>query len=274
MTLERRTAELSVGEIAYVDAGLGKPVVFLHGIPSSADLWRNVAPLLAPMARVIAPDLVGYGASAKPEGVPLDIRAQAGYVRELLGTLGVDRFAVVGHDIGGGVAQLLALEGGVEALVLTNSISFDGWPVEGVRRVQGLPEEDWDEELAERVVRTSFERGTERLERLSPEDLEGYVAPWRPDPLALRRAFLAVDGEGLAGTEEALAALEIPVFVLWGEEDPFLPAERGERLGELIPTSTTALLPGVSHYLMEDAPETVGPLISHWLRTVYLVEGR
>lgn len=272
MTLERRTAELSVGEIAFAEAGEGKAVVFLHGIPSSADLWRNVAPLLAPMARVIVPDLIGYGGSAKPEDAPLDIRAQAGYVRELLGTLGVETFAVLGHDIGGGVAQLLGLEGGVKALVLTNTVSFDGWPVEGVRRVQELPEERWDEELAEKVVRTSFERGMARFERLTPDELDVYLAPWRGDPLALRRAFLAVDGVGLEGSEEALAALEIPVFVLWGEEDPFLPAERGERLGELIPTSTTALLPGVSHYLMEDAPETVGPLISHWLRRMYLKE--
>ncbi len=270
MTLDRRTAELSVGEIAYVDAGRGEPVVFLHGIPSSADLWRNVAPLLAPMARVIVPDLIGYGASAKPEDAPLDIRAQAGYVRELLESLGVERCAVAGHDIGGGVAQLLAFEGGVEALVLTNTISFDGWPVEGVRRVQDLPEGRWDEELAEKVVRTSFERGMERFDRMTPEEIEAYLEPWRGQPLALRRAFLSVDGEGLTGTEAALAALEIPVFVLWGEDDPFLPAERGERLGELIPTSTTALLPGVSHYLMEDAPETVGPLISHWLRSMYL----
>lgn len=272
MTLERRTVGLSVGEIAYVDAGRGKPVVFLHGIPSSGDLWRNVAPLLAPMARVIVPDLMGYGGSAKPEDARLDIRAQAGYVRELLETLGVERFAVVGHDIGGGVAQLLALEGGVESLVLTNTVTFDDWPVEGVRRVQGLPEERWDDELAEKVVRTSFERGMERYERMTPPELEVYLAPWRGKPLALRRAFLAVDGRGLEGTEEALAALEIPVFVLWGEEDPFLPAERGERLGELIPTSTTALLPGVSHYLMEDAPETVGPLVSHWLRRMYVKE--
>lgn len=270
MTLERRTAEVSAGEIAYVEAGQGKPIVFLHGIPTSADLWRNVAPLLAPWARVVVPDLVGYGASSKPEGAELHIRAQAAYVRELLGALGIERFAAVGHDLGGGIAQLLALEGGVEALVLTNSISFEGWPVEGVRKVQELPEEGWDQALAEKVVRRSFERGMARFERLAPEDLEGYVAPWRGDPLALRRAFLAVDGVGLEGTEEALGALGVPAFVLWGEDDPFLPAERAERLGELLPASTTALLPGVSHYLMEDAPETVGPLISQWLRTTYL----
>jgi pimeloyl-ACP methyl ester carboxylesterase len=235
--LDKNTAAISAGEIAYADEGEGRPILFLHGIPSSSHLFRNVAPLLAPSARVLIPDLLGYGDSAKPEGADLTVLAQTGYVRELLDGLGIDRCAVVGHDLGTGIAQLLALEGRVEAAVLTDGITFDGWPVHAVQMLRDMPPEQ------------------------------------RGEAAALGRAFRAVDGEGLVDAEEGLRRLDIPVFILWGEEDPFQGPENAERLGEVIPTATIALLPGVSHFLTEDAPETVGPLIAQWLRSAYLGEG-
>ena len=88
--------------------------------------------------RVIAPDLLGYGRSEHPQGVDLSELAQATYARELIKHLGIDELAVIGHDIGGAVAQLLALdpEGlAVRAMVLVDSVGFDTWPIEGVRRL-------------------------------------------------------------------------------------------------------------------------------------------
>jgi pimeloyl-ACP methyl ester carboxylesterase len=79
-----------------------------------------------------------------------------------------------------------------------------------------------------------------------------------------------VDGKGLAGRETELAALDVPTLIIWGEEDPFLPVELGERLGEIIDGAMVALLPGCSHFVTEDAPQTVGPLIYEFLRSRYL----
>lgn len=271
--LEARPVPVSAGEMAVFEAGEGKPILFLHGIPTSRHLFRNLAPLLAPMARVIVPDLLGYGDSEKPEGADLSVLAQTGYVHELLDALGVEDLAVVGHDLGTGIAQLLALEWRATAMVLTNGITFDGWPVHGVQLLREMPEDQWSDEVAENVVRVAFQSGMSR-EELAEEDMEEYLRPWRGEAAALGRAFRAVDGEGLAGTEEALASLDVAAFVVWGEEDPYQGPENAERLGEVMPTATVATLPGVSHYLTEDAPETVGPLISKWLRTVYLEEAR
>lgn len=271
-SLEARPVPVSAGEMAVFEAGEGTPILFLHGIPSSRHLFRNVAPLLAPMARVIVPDLLGYGDSEKPEEADLSVLAQTGYVRELMDRLDVDRPAVVGHDLGTGMAQLLALEGRAAAIVLMNGITFDGWPVHGVQLLREMPEDQWTDEVAENVVRVAFQSGMARAE-LPEEDMEEYLRPWRGEAPALGRTFRAVNGEGLAGSEEALGALEMPVFVLWGEEDPYQGPENAERLSEVMPRATVATLPGVSHYLTEDAPETVGPLISQWLRAVYL-EGR
>lgn len=272
MILERRRRVVSGGEMAYVDEGEGPAVVLLHGFPTSAHLWRNLVPLLAPRARVIAPDLLGYGDSAKPEGVPLDLRAQARYVRELLGGLGVDRVAAVGHGVGGGVAQRLAAEGGVEALVLLDSPCLDAMPVEGLRVVGGAQAVD-DAAAATRLVERAFDVGMGHRGRLAEEDLAEFARPWRSDPGALLRAARALAGEGPAGLEDGLRDRGIPAFVVWGEDDPFHPVALAERLGEALPGSTVALLPGCSHFVLEDAPETVAPMVAEFLRVRYLGAG-
>jgi pimeloyl-ACP methyl ester carboxylesterase len=259
------------GDISYVDEGDGPAVLLLHGFPTSAHLWRDLVPVLAPRFRAVAPDLLGYGESAKPpDPERLTIRAQAEAARGLLHYLGIEEFAAVGHDIGGGVAQLLALEGGVRALVLLDSISFDSWPIEAVRMIAGASDPQVTEEFAVQVATLAFDLGMGHRDRLSEEDLAEHLRPWREDPHALVRAARGIDGVGLTGTEERLAALDLPAFLVWGEDDPFQPAELAERLGDHLPGSTAALLPGCSHFVTEDAPDTVVPLVADYLRARYL----
>jgi hypothetical protein len=66
--------------------------------------------------------------------------------------------------------------------------------------------------------------------------------------------------------------LEMPVLIFWGEDDEFYPPAVAERLNAAIPTSTLGLLPGCRHFLVEDAIETIGPMIYEYLRARYLQE--
>jgi pimeloyl-ACP methyl ester carboxylesterase len=271
--LERHRARVSAGELAFVDEGDGPPVVLLHGFPANADLWRNLAPLLAPRFRVVVPDLLGYGWSQKAEGADLSLEAQARSVRELLEGLGVGEFAAVGHGIGGGVAQLLSVEGDVRTLVLLDSVAFDGWPAAGAG--QSLTEGDAGSagpELAERAVRESFHRGMGHPERLLPGDVELFISPWREDPAALVRAAGALDGRGLSGVTDRIRELDIPALIVWGEDDPWLAPSFAERLQEEMGDAALALLPGCSHFVLEDAAETVSPIVFQFLRFRYLGE--
>jgi 2-hydroxymuconate-semialdehyde hydrolase len=270
--LDRKRVRLSGGELAYVDEGEGPAVLLLHGFPTSAHLWRDLVPILAPRFRAVAPDLLGYGDSDKAPDAAVHVRAQAGYVREMLDALGLERVAVIGHDIGGGIGQLLAFEGLVETLVLIDSISLDSWPIEGVRMIQEAEPGSVDEEFVANLVTMTFDLGMGHPARLEDEDREEFVRPWRSDPPALIRAAQGIDGVGLAGTEDRLASLDIRTLIVWGEDDPFQPSDLAERLGELLPGSTVALLPGCSHFVTEDAPEAVLPLVSEYLRTHYLGE--
>lgn len=262
---------VSSGDLAYADEGEGPAVVLLHGFPTSSHLWRDLVPILAPRFRAIAPDLLGYGGSSKPEDPSaLTIRAQAGHVRELLERTGIDEFAVIGHDIGGGVAQLLALEGGVGTMVLVDSISFDSWPIEAVRMLQAADPGDANEAFVRGVVDLALDLGLANGDRLADADREVYLRPWIEDPAALIRAARGIDGIGLAGTEERLGALDARVLLVWGEDDPFQPAELVEGLSDVLPGSTAALLPGCAHFVTEDAPEAVLPLIAEYLRVHHL----
>ena len=273
MTVEKRRIRVSGGEIAYVEAGDGPPALLLHGFPTSSHLWRDLVPILAPRFHVIAPDLLGYGDSGKPgDEEALTIRAQAAHLRELLDRLGLERPAVVAHDIGGGVAQLLALDGIAATLVLVDTIAFDSWPIDAVRMIQQIAAENADTELARGVVGFALEAGMARIERLADADRDEYVRPWLADPAAIIHAARGIDGVGLTEIEDRLRDLDLRVLVLWGEEDPFLPATDAERLGDLLQGASVALLPGCSHFVTEDAPEATLPLIAEYLRTHQLGE--
>ena len=264
--------ETSGGAIAYHDEGSGPAVVLLHGFPLSSYVWRGLIPALAARHRVLAPDLLGLGASDKPADAPLDIRAQAGYVTELLAHLAIDRVALIGHSTGGGIAQLL-VDGrdDVEALVLIDSIAFDRWPTEGIGEIQVVQADRETHDAAELVVRSALRLGTVE-DQLTDKDVEAYVAPWSPpSPVeGLFRFARALDGLGLEQLERSMTAWGLPTLILWGEDDPFHPVDIAERLNAAIPSSALGLVPGCGHFLPDEAPETIFPIISEYLRANYL----
>lgn len=269
----KRRASTSVGELAYTDEGEGPAVVLLHGFPQSSFVWRDLAPLLSSRFRVIAPDLLGAGDSAKPADARLDLRAHAGYVRELLGALGIERFGVIGHSLGGGVAQLLALDdAGVDAMVLVSSTTLDGPPAAAAYEIPPMSS-GLDAELVVRSrLRAVLRDGMTDPDRLTEDQMAEYLRPWSGEEgaAAFFRFAWAMDGEELAGREDELAALDAPVLIFGGEDDPYYPPAIAERLNEAIPTSTLGLLPGRRHFLLDEAVETIGPMIYEYLRARYL----
>jgi pimeloyl-ACP methyl ester carboxylesterase len=195
-------------------------------------VWRRLTPLLATRFRVLVPELGGQ-----------DLRAQADAVGALLRRLGIERFAAVGHSFGGAVAQLLAHDAiGLAALVLIDSVAFDR-----------APPADLD-------PRTFVERGTVELADLSEDELVALAGADGPPPGSV----------DLAPAMAALAAAEYPIFLLWGEEDPYVPLAVAERLNEALPGSTLGVVPESGHFLLEDAFDPVGVLLTEYLRSRYL----
>ena len=95
--------------IAYRRVGTGTPILLLHGLPGSSASWLPVADRLSDQHQLVIPDLLGFGASARPTSLSeLHATAQAEAIAELLTELEMDRLAVVGHDFGGPVALELS----------------------------------------------------------------------------------------------------------------------------------------------------------------------
>ncbi|HKF96057.1 MAG TPA: alpha/beta fold hydrolase [Gammaproteobacteria bacterium] len=124
----------------WLDTGAGQPVIFLHGLPTSPDLWRYVLPFVKG-TRCLAWEIKGYGASV-PEGRSRDISIarQADYLLGWMEVLGLKQAVLVGCDLGGGVAQITAVRHPVQVrgLVLMNAIAYGAWPILPVKIVRGL----------------------------------------------------------------------------------------------------------------------------------------
>lgn len=224
----------SLGDLRYLDEGDGEAVLLLHGWPLGPSVFRRLVPLLAARFRVLVPDLTGGGSLSE----------QTGAVLELLDALGVDRVAVVGHSHGGGIAQLLAMRGRADALVLIDPVAFDVAPPEDLE------------------PRAFVERGSVEFASLPEPDLAAYLeAPSRPSP-GLDPALLDVG--------QAMADSDIPVLLLWGEDDPFVDIHVAERLGDALPGSALGVVPDSGHLLLDDAFDSVGVLIAEHLRARFL----
>ncbi len=263
-------APTGFGRIAYVESGQGEPILLIHGMPTSSYLWRRVLPLLAPRFRVFAVDLMGFGDSDKPEDADLSIVAQAGYLRVLMDAVGWETGVVVGHDIGGGVAQLIAVEEStkVSKLVLIDTIAYDSWPVPEIER---LKDPAWDEIIKGVDLTTGFRKalvqGMYHRERVHDELVSHYVEPFRglEGKLAYLRCARALRTEDLLSATEDVERLEVPTLIVWGESDSFQKLEFGQRLQQRMRDVRLVVLPEAGHYTPEDEPGEIARLIEDFV---------
>ena len=163
--------------LRWEEAGQGFPVVLVHGIPTAPALWRHVVPLVDG-ARCLAFEMVGYGESIPAgRGRDISVSRQAAYLLGWLDALSIDRALYVGHDLGGGVAQIAAVREPERCagLLLTNAISYDSWPIPSVNPLQkvGLALQRLPAAAVRAFLSTFFRRGHDNPER-AREALEVY----------------------------------------------------------------------------------------------------
>ncbi len=258
------------GRLAFVEGGQGEPILLIHGMPTSSYLWRHVMPLLDPRFRVLAVDLAGFGDSDKPKDADLSIVAQAQYLRVLMDAVRWQSGVVVGHDIGGGIAQLIAINEPtrVSKLVLIDTIAYDSWPVPEIER---LKDPAWDE-IIKRLdltegFRKALEQGMYHRERVDDELVSRYLDPFRDleGRLAYLRCARALRTEDLLSVMGDVERLEIPTLIIWGESDSFQRLEFGERLRRRMRNAELVVLPEAGHYTPEDKPGEVADLIEDFV---------
>lgn len=243
-------------------------VLFLHGIPASAELWREVGQKVIDAGyRVLIPDMPGYGQTRLPPHGDYSLKGAANVFADWLREDVNTPVHLVAHDLGGGVANRLTVEHSDLFLSLTygNSIIGDTWPVRPIRIIRLLaqlgllvpmaalrlmpnPYATW--ELRHSVVQQTH---------LNPEVQKRifWDSKFR-DPEGRRqfaRHLLALNPDDTIEVESKLSGFNKPVQIIWGMRDRFLSWQPvGERYRKAYPQAKVAKLEGAGHFLQLDCP--------------------
>ena len=257
-------------------SGDGVPVVLLHGVPTTSYLWRDVQRDLEHHHRSWAVDLLGMGCSERPAGGRYDLASQAALLIRLIDELGLDRVALVGHDIGGGAALHLAAAAPhrVAALVLVDApIHADEWPVPALRALQAPVAGDVQvaalaalPALGRKYLGLQLSRGL-RSSALDDHALATYAEPLLTGEglRGMLRVVRALDPAGAEAALDLVAAKPPPTLVLWAEHDVWHGGAYGRRLAASIPGARYVCVADAGHFLPEDRPERVAEELTAFL---------
>lgn len=265
-------------------AGEGERLaLLLHGFPECAYSWRHQIPLLARLGyRVWAPNLRGYGASERPEGVAeytIDKLEQD--VADLIDASGAKHVTLVAHDWGAVIAWTFAMGGlrPLDRLVIMN-VPHPACFERGIRTLRQLRRSwyifffqiPW---LPETLIAA---RGYEAIERSFrgmavdksrfPDEVIDVYKKNAAEPGALTAMvsyYRAIPRSTRIQRARGYPKIEVPTLMVWGEQDAALGKELTYGTDEYVSDLTLRYLPGVSHWVQQEAPERVNAILEAWL---------
>jgi pimeloyl-ACP methyl ester carboxylesterase len=270
--------ELHGERIAYRDEGAGEALLLIHGMAGSSATWRAIIPELSKRYRVVAPDLLGHGESAKPRG-DYSLGAFAAWLRDLLDELGISQATVVGQSLGGGVAMQFTYQHRdyCQRLVLISSGGL-GPDLNWILRILSAP----GAELVLPVVAPQpvLNLGNKLGSWLtsagikSPRASEMWSAYCSLSDRPTRQAFLrtlrsVVDyrGQAVSALGKIHVSYGLPTLLIWGEQDRIIPVAHGYAAHEAVPGSRLEVLPGVGHFPHVESPTAVVDILDDFITT-------
>jgi pimeloyl-ACP methyl ester carboxylesterase len=257
----------------YIDMGKGKPVILVHGFADSTYCWhKNVHALLDAGLRVVAVDLPGLGQSdMPPEGFVMSIDNLAGEVLKFAGKMKFETFNLVGSSMGGGITLLLSMNHAerIEKAVVVDPVSFwqgkaamlmllDAGPLgrlvakgAGLWSVRiALIDVYYNDNLVDDILVNEYARP---LSKPGYDTLLARLIQEYPSPAAMK----------MAGQYHEL---RVPLLIIWGKQDKWVPPEFGPRLHNMAPDSTLLMVEDAGHLPNQEKPEIVNPAIVEFLK--------
>ena len=273
-----RYLELHGDRVAYRDEGSGDVLLLIHGMAGSSETWRAVMPQLSKRYRVIAPDLLGHGKSAKPRS-DYSLGAFAVWLRDLLDELGVASATIVGQSLGGGVAMQFVYQHPdyCARLILISSGGLGpdvGWTL---RLLSAPGAEAILPVIAPRPVLTLGNKlrswfSTAGIQ--SPRGAELWSAYSSLAESDTRRAFLrtlrsVVDyqGQAVSALNRLHMAADLPIMAIWGDRDTIIPVDHAYAAHDARPDTRLEVLAGVGHFPQVERPSDVVDLIVDFIST-------
>jgi haloalkane dehalogenase len=274
--------------MAYVEIGVGDPIVLLHGNPTSSYIWRNVLPYLADLGRCIAPDLIGMGDSDKllhsgPDSYTFVEHRR--YLDALLDSLAVrERVAFVVHDWGSALGfdwanrHREAIKGIAYLEALVRPFSWSDFAAEARPLFEGLRSPAGEAMVLEQNMFVERALPGSILRQLTQDEMAEYRRPFA-EPGEGRRPTLTwprqipIDGQPadvdaiVRAYSEWLAASPLPKLFIKGEPGAILSKGPIVDFCRGWPQQTEVAVRGI-HYLQEDSPEAIGQAVADWWRSL------
>lgn len=280
----RKRAPVLDSDMAYVDAGAGDPVVFLHGNPTSSYLWRNVIPLVEPLGRCLAPDLIGMGESGRAPDGSYRFVDHARYLDAWFELLGLrTNVTLVMHDWGSALGFYWAYRHPerIKALVYMEAIvkpfTWEEWPAVARNIFRTFRSPAGEEVVLQKNIFVERVLPASILRRLGAEEMAVYRRPYlqpgesRQPTLTWPRQ-IPIDGD----PPDVTAIIEdygkwlatSPIPKLFINADPGMILVGTQRaFCRTWPNQQEVTVRGL-HFLQEDSPAEIGQAIAAFLARV------
>ncbi len=262
-----RFLDVGAGEAAYRRAGTGPDVLFVHGWPVSGATFRTLLPYLVDHVSCHIIDFPSAGSSRFDASTPMSIQQHIETVRRVVDLLDLDKVAVVGHDSGGMIARhAMVGDPRLRAMGLINTEPPDpSWRFKAFHAARRLPA--FGAGLAwvagqPRIRRLGMVLGDAFADRslLDGEFDEFFLRPLHEIPgrsAAATKLLKSLDMQLVADLENVHPKIDVPVQLVWGDQDPFFPVERARAMVDTFPNAKLTVIEGAGLFSHEERPAEV-----------------
>jgi pimeloyl-ACP methyl ester carboxylesterase len=267
---ELHTCTVSGHKVAYHRTGSGEPLLLVHGITTYSFIWERMIPMLTERYDCIAIDLLGCGDSDKPLDVSYSLKNHSKLIHEFARNLGLEKFHMVCHDVGGGIGQIFAVNYPemLHDLAVINTVAYDFWPVQPIIAMRTpIIRQMAMATLDIGAFKIIVNRGIYHKERLTDELMGHFFKPMKTKEG--RKAFLhfarCLDNRNLMEIAENLPSMKVPLLIIRGDADVYLGSSIARKLHSEIPGSRLEIILTGGHFIQVDEPETVVQMINSFI---------
>jgi pimeloyl-ACP methyl ester carboxylesterase len=256
--IQDKTIKVDGRDVHYYTAGQGEPLVVIHGGGGDARTWRDNIVELSEKYTVYAPDLPGYGGSQPLDG-KYYIPELSAFLGSFASNLGLERFYLMGHSMGGGVALDYALKSPqkIKKLVLVSSLCL-GREIAFWVRLFSIPA--FLRSMG--LLTISILKGIKWLaERLNPAE---FIMPLSPASVTIGGNITTLRQQSVV-LENRLAEISVPTLLVWGSRDPIVPVKHAYQAAKVIPDCHIKVFEKRGHNVHRDALEDFSSTLTGFL---------
>ena len=268
IALEPRTIDAGGIETSYLEAGAGEPVVMLHGsgpgVSATAN-WQHNIGTLSQRFRVLAPDIVGFGGTERPDDVVYSLRAWTDHIWAFLDAHGIEKTAIVGNSLGGRIALQMATDSPdrIAKMVLMGAPGVGMTLTDGLAALRAYePSHDAMRDLLRNYFAVDPAMITDELVAIRYEAsiADGAYEAYRAMFLDPRHA-----GSELGITEDEVRAIATPALLVHGREDKVVPVHVSVTMLGLLPNADLHVFSACGHWTQIERADEFSALVSDYL---------